>query len=649
MCGIVGYVGSRPVVPVLLEGLHRLEYRGYDSAGIAVLNDNKLKVNKAKGKLAVLEDRLSSTHIVSSIGIGHTRWATHGAPSDANAHPQTDCSGTLAVVHNGIIENYQELKTKLLAEGHVFASETDTEVLAHLIEKFLKERGSLLEAVQRAIEAVRGSYALAVISEAAPGEIVAARKDSPLVVGLNDGEYFLASDIPALLPYTRDTFLIEDGEAIRLSRDGAEVFGPDGRPVTKEIFRVKWDAKAAEREGWDHFMLKEIFEQPRALRDTLAGRLVASESAPRQGAVSQGAAGEGAADPRLSGPGARDTGGLGFFSDLSELGIDKDYLASLRQIHGVACGTAYHAAMVGKRLWEHLVGLPVEVDLASEFRYRDVPLLGPETLVTVVSQSGETADTLAALREAKGRGSRVLAITNVVGSSVSREADHVLYTWAGPEIAVASTKAYTTQLLALGLIGLYLAQVRGSRTLGREQLARLGAELAQVPQKAKQALELKDRVQELAQRIARHQNAFFIGRGLDYAAALEGALKLKEISYIHAEAYAAGELKHGTLALIEEGVPVICLVTQPHLAEKTISNIKEVKARGGWTIGVTVPEVQSQVAEAVDKVLVLPQTAPQWVPILAVIPLQLLAYYAAVARGCDVDQPRNLAKSVTVE
>lgn len=619
MCGIVGYVGSRPVVPVLLEGLHRLEYRGYDSAGIAVLNDNKLKVNKAKGKLAVLEEKLSQTHVASNIGIGHTRWATHGAPSDTNAHPHTDCSGTLAVVHNGIIENYQELKVKLLAEGHVFTSETDTEVLAHLIEKYLKERGSLLEAVRAAVEAVRGSYALAVISEAAPGEIVAARKDSPLVVGLNDGEYFLASDIPALLPYTRDTLLIDDGEVIRLSRGGAEVFGPDGLPVTKEIFRVKWDAKAAEREGWDHFMLKEIFEQPRALRDTLAGRLTPGE------------------------------GGLGFLPSLEELGLEKDYINSLRQIHGVACGTAYHAAMVGKRLWEHLVGLPVEVDLASEFRYRDVPLLGPETLVTVVSQSGETADTLAALREAKGRGSRVLAITNVVGSSVSREADHVLYTWAGPEIAVASTKAYTTQLLALGLIGLYLAQIRGSRTFDRRELAWLGAELAEIPGKAQQTLDLNQQVRGLAQRIAQHQNAFFIGRGLDYAAALEGALKLKEISYIHAEAYAAGELKHGTLALIEEGVPVVCLVTQPHLAEKTISNIKEVKARGGWTIGVTVPEVESQVAEAVDEMLVLPQTAPQWVPILAVIPLQLLAYYAAVARGCDVDQPRNLAKSVTVE
>ncbi|MBC7342619.1 MAG: glutamine--fructose-6-phosphate transaminase (isomerizing) [Clostridia bacterium] len=619
MCGIVGYVGSRPVVPVLLEGLHRLEYRGYDSAGIAVLNDNKLKVNKAKGKLAVLEEKLSQTHVASNIGIGHTRWATHGAPSDTNAHPHTDCSGTLAVVHNGIIENYQELKVKLLAEGHVFTSETDTEVLAHLIEKYLKERGSLLEAVRAAVEAVRGSYALAVISEAAPGEIVAARKDSPLVVGLNDGEYFLASDIPALLPYTRDTLLIDDGEVIRLSRGGAEVFGPDGLPVTKEIFRVKWDAKAAEREGWDHFMLKEIFEQPRALRDTLAGRLTPGE------------------------------GGLGFLPSLEELGLEKDYINSLRQIHGVACGTAYHAAMVGKRLWEHLVGLPVEVDLASEFRYRDVPLLGPETLVTVVSQSGETADTLAALREAKGRGSRVLAITNVVGSSVSREADHVLYTWAGPEIAVASTKAYTTQLLALGLIGLYLAQIRCSRTFDRRELAWLGAELAEIPRKAQQTLDLSQQVRGLAQRIAQHQNAFFIGRGLDYAAALEGALKLKEISYIHAEAYAAGELKHGTLALIEEGVPVVCLVTQPHLAEKTISNIKEVKARGGWTIGVTVPEVESQVAEAVDEMLVLPQTAPQWVPILAVIPLQLLAYYAAVARGCDVDQPRNLAKSVTVE
>ncbi len=607
VCGIVGYVGKRNAVAVLLDGLKRLEYRGYDSAGVAFLNASSLKVAKKAGRIAQLEAALDLSGEPPGIGIGHTRWATHGRPSDANAHPHRDCTGKFAVVHNGIIENFGELRAELAARGHTFTSETDTEVLAHLLEEYYE--GDLLAALRKVLGRVRGSYAVAVLSSHEPERLVAARKDSPLVLGLGDGEAFLASDIPALLPYTREFYLLEEGEVAELAAGHVRVYNGAGEPVAKSVFRVTWDAAAAERGGFPHFMLKEIFEQPQALRNTLSGRL-----AP-EGVV------------------------------LAELGLDPEEARRLSKIFIVACGTAYHAGLVGKYVLERLARVPVEADLASEFRYRD-PILGPDSLVIVVSQSGETADTLAALREAQRRGCRVLAVTNVVGSSVAREADSVVYTWAGPEIAVASTKAYTAQVLVMYLLACGLAAARG--TYPPEELARLAAELRCIPEKVAAVLEKKELVEELAQRYHACRDVFFIGRGLDYAVALEGALKLKEISYVHAEAYAAGELKHGTLALIESGVPVVALATQEELLEKTLSNIKEVKAREGIVIGVALGE-REEVAREVDHLVPLPETLPLLAPLLSVVPLQLFAYYVAAARGCDIDKPRNLAKSVTVE
>ncbi|MDN5347581.1 MAG: hypothetical protein PWP65_1145 [Clostridia bacterium] len=607
MCGIVGYVGSRPAVHILMDGLGRLEYRGYDSAGIAVLDGGKLVVEKSAGKLKVLQNRLNGNLGAARLGIGHTRWATHGRPTDFNAHPHTDCRHKFAVVHNGIIENYQELRTWLQERGHEFRSETDTEVLAHLVEDFY--RGELLQAVLQAIPYLRGSYAVAVASEYHPEEIIAARQDSPLIVGLSEGEVFLASDIPALLPYTRSTYILDNGEIALLRPDGVKIFNSRGEQQEKSVYHVSWDLRAAERGGYPHFMLKEIFEQPRALRDTLSGRLD-----PLTGRV------------RLDGV---------KLTPSQALGIKKAAV--------IACGTAHYAGMVGKYLLEKLLRLPVEDDVASEFRYRE-PVLDTSSLGIVISQSGETADTLAGLREARRLGARILAITNVVGSSVAREADDVLYTWAGPEIAVASTKAYGTQVAAFYLLALFLAQARG----GAPWVEELAKDLALLPQWAEEVLKLDGQVRGLAERVASQEHAFFIGRGMDYAVALEGALKLKEISYLHAEACAAGELKHGPLALIEDGVPVIALATQSELLPKMLSNIKEVKARGAWVIALT-QAGNTDVAREADEVIYLPPVPSLLAPAIAVVPLQLLAYHVAVARGCDVDQPRNLAKSVTVE
>jgi glucosamine--fructose-6-phosphate aminotransferase (isomerizing) len=609
MCGIVGYLGSQDAVSVLMNGLKTLEYRGYDSAGVAYLNEGILEVRKKMGRIAVLDEYLGTQQWHTQIGIGHTRWATHGRPSDRNAHPHFDCTHKFAVVHNGIIENFAELRERLQANGHRFVSETDTEVLAHLVEEAY--RGNLRLALRDALQQVRGSYTVVLLSEHHPDRIVASRKDNPLVAGIGDGEYFVASDIPALLPYTRKIYLLNAGEIVELTPDGINIVDFQDRPVHKEIFHVNWDAQAAERGGYPHFMLKEICEQPLAIKNTLSSRLTPDGS------------------------------GI----QLSEIGLTPEQIRNFSKVAIVACGTAYHAGMVGKYVFEKLARIPVEVDLASEFRYRD-PLIDPKTLVVIVSQSGETADTLAALREARKRGCHVLAVTNVVGSSVAREADDVIHTWAGPEIAVASTKAYTTQVLVMYLLGMLFARERGKITT--EQESEIVAALLQLPEQIDQILDQKERIEELAQQYHNCQDVFFLGRGLDYAVALEGALKLKEISYIHAEAYAAGELKHGTLALIVEGVPVVALATQDELLEKLISNVKEVKAREGTVIGLCLGK-QELVDSTCDHVIRLPE-APSFVaPLLSVVPLQLFAYYMAAARGCDIDKPRNLAKSVTVE
>lgn len=607
MCGIVGYIGKRPAIPVLLDGLKKLEYRGYDSAGIAVMEQNAITTCKTVGKLAVLEEKLGNDYSQSTIGIGHTRWATHGRPSDINAHPHCNRDGKFAVVHNGIIENYLELKEWLIEQGHTFISETDTEVLPHLVEHFYQ--GDLVNAVREMLKKLKGSFAILVMSCQNPDVLVAARKDSPMVVGLGEDELFIASDIPAILSYTRKTYIIEDGEMVLLTKNGVEVTDFAGKKREKQVFEVKWDAVAAEKGGYDHFMLKEIHEQPRALRDTLVGRLE---------------------DERVV---------------LQEVNLTAEELKNFQKIFIVACGTAWHAGLVGKNLIERWVRLPVEVDIASEFRYRS-PLVDEHTLVVVISQSGETADTLAALREAKRKGSRVVAVTNVVGSSVAREAHDVIYTWAGPEIAVASTKAYTTQLEGMVLLGLYLAQIRG--TLSKEKIHEVIAALRKIPAQAQEVLDEAEHIKEFAQSFVEVEDTFFIGRSLDWNVAMEGALKLKEISYIHAEAYAAGELKHGTLALITNETPVIALATQMDVYEKTLSNIIEVRARDAQVIGITF-KGNTDLAKSVDHVIYIPETIAELAPILTVIPLQLLAYYVSVARGCDVDKPRNLAKSVTVE
>ncbi len=609
MCGIVGYVGDRQAAEFLLDGLSKLEYRGYDSAGIAVYDGEHIRVEKSVGRLAALREKIKGDMPVGCLGIGHTRWATHGRPSDVNSHPHTDCHGDFAVVHNGIIENYLSLKEELIAKGHVFKSETDTEVVVHLLEEVYS--GDFIAAVRAVLERIEGSYALAFMSRKHPDLLICTKQDNPLIIGLGEGENFIASDIPAIISKTRRTYILGDGEVAVVRKDAVEVTNHLGTPVPKKVFEVTWNAEAAEKGGYEHFMLKEIHEQPKAVRDTMSQRI-----APDKTSVS-----------------------------FEELAWDTAYLNAFNKIYIVACGTAYHAGLVGKYYIEKLARVLVEVDVASEFRYRD-PIVDEHTLLIVVSQSGETSDTLAALKESKRRGAKTLAITNVVGSSIAREADQVVYTWAGPEIAVASTKAYTTQLVLFFMLALYMAEIKG--TIAAERTAQLVTQLHEIPAQISEILSDVDPIKTFAKQYGFNEDVFYIGRGLDYAVSLEGALKLKEISYIHAEAYAAGELKHGTLALIVEGVPVIALATQRNVYEKTLSNIKEVKARDAVVIGIAA-EGDTELEKYVDHVMHVPASDEFIMPILSVIPLQLLAYYAAITRGCDVDKPRNLAKSVTVE
>jgi glucosamine--fructose-6-phosphate aminotransferase (isomerizing) len=616
MCGIVGYIGRHKAVPIILEGLKRLEYRGYDSAGLAVYCDGELAVRRAEGKLRNLEEAIRLSPLDGTFGIGHTRWATHGRPTEENAHPHRDCHGDVVVVHNGIVENYLSLKQGLEAEGHVFKTETDTEVIAHLVEKHF--RGNLEQAVQAAVSELTGVFALAVISRSDPNKIVAARSGPPVVIGLGDNEYFVASDVPAILHHTRDMFFLADGDIAVLTPEGVRLSDFEGRPVNRQVSHILWDPIMAEKGGYKHFMLKEIFEQPRAVRDTMIGR-VGQES------------------------------GRIF---LEEMDITAEEFRQFREIKIVACGTSWHAALAGKFMIEKLARIPVEVDYGSEFRYRD-PILGPDTLTVVISQSGETADTLAALREAKRKGSKTVAICNVVGSMVTREAAGTIITHAGPEIGVASTKAFTCQLTALFMLAMYLGQTRG--TLDVASSRSLVQELLRVPQLLEAVLSNDALYEELGRWLFRSTDFLFLGRGVHFPIALEGALKLKEISYIHAEGYPAGEMKHGPNALIDEKLPVVVLATRDRssdesriLYEKTLSNIQEVKAREGIVLAL-VTEGDQDVPKIADHTIVLPAASELLMPILEVVPLQLLAYHIAVRRGCDVDQPRNLAKSVTVE
>ena len=607
MCGIVGYVGKRNAAQVLVNGLKKLEYRGYDSAGVALFEDNHINVIKCKGRLSVLEEKINTQNPISNIGIGHTRWATHGEPNDINSHPHISHSGKLAVVHNGIVENYMKLKEFLQDNGYEFVSETDTEVFAHLIEYYYN--GNLLKAVMKAINEVEGSYALGVICKDNPDEFIAARKDSPLIVGLGQDENFIASDIPAILEYTRDIYILEDKEIVSLKKNKVNVYDIHGIPIEKKVFHVDWDVTAAQKSGYEHFMMKEMCEEPKVVKETINPRIV---------------------DNNIS---------------LDEISITKETLKDIDKIYIVACGTAYHAGIVGKYILEDIAKIPVEVDVASEFRYRN-PLITDKNLVIIISQSGETIDTLFALREAKKKGARILSIVNVIGSSIARESDDILYTWAGPEIAVASTKAYNTQLSAIYLLALDFAKKK--ETISNSDYNRYIKELKKIPDMIEKALESKDEIQKFVGSHYNAKNIFFIGRGLDYALSMEGSLKLKEISYIHSEAYAGGELKHGTIALIEKGTLVVCPMTQDNLKEKMISNIREVKARGAIVISVT-QEKNKDVEEVSDIVINIPNVDSFFSPIVAVTPLQLFAYYMAVAKGCDVDKPRNLAKSVTVE
>ena len=609
MCGIIGYLGPREAMPIILDGLKRLEYRGYDSAGMAVISDHAIDIRRSLGKLVELEKLLSRHPLPGQVGIGHTRWATHGRPSEANAHPHLVDS--IAVVHNGIIENYLELKEELLKEGHHFSSETDTEIVSHLIVKNLRQGAEYLEAVRLSLEAIRGSYALVIVNANEPRMLVAARKESPLILGLGEGEYFLASDIPAILPYTRRVIFLEDHDLVVLKEGDFSLLGRDGQPVSRQVHQISWSPAMAEKAGYKHFMKKEIFEQPRALIDTFRGRI----------------------DPDLG------------EVILEEIALSQGDIQKLRKIFLVACGTSYHAAMVGKILIESLSRLPVEVDLGSEFRYRQ-PLVDSRTLLIPISQSGETADTRAGLIAGKELGAKTLAIVNAVGSSIAREADAVLYTHAGPEIGVASTKAFTTQLVALYLIALFLASRTGRIT--RDQVRQRLQELLKLPTWVQETLDLDQQIRETARRYMEARNFLYLGRGLHYPIALEGALKLKEISYIHAEGYAAGEMKHGPIALIDREMPVVVLATRSPVLEKVRGNIEEVTARGGRIIALTEAD-NYQVQERVESVIPVPQAPLDLSPSVLVTPLQLLAYHIADLRGTDVDQPRNLAKSVTVE
>lgn len=608
MCGIVGYIGENQAAPIILEGLAKLEYRGYDSAGMAVFDGKEIKTQKATGRLKVLENLTRGGETLpGTVGIGHTRWATHGAPSDRNAHPHTNTTGTIAVVHNGIIENYLQLKKKLLDKGYTFQSETDTEVLAQLLDYYYK--GNPLEAITKVLHRVEGSYALGIMFADYPDEIYAARKDSPLIVGQSENGSFIASDVPAILKYTRTVYYMENQEVAALRRDGLRFFSVDEEEVTKTPVQIDWDADAAEKAGYEHFMLKEIYEQPKTITDTISPRIRNNDIV------------------------------------IEELNMTDEEIRAVKRIHIVACGSAYHTGVTGKYVLEGLARIPVEVDVASEFRYRN-PILEEGSMVIVISQSGETADTLAALREAKARGFKVLGIVNVVGSSIAREADACLYTWAGPEIAVATTKAYSAQLTALYMLAMKFAKVRG--TITEEKFQEMLGDLRCLPDQIELLLGQKEKVQHFANRYLGARDIFFIGRGIDYAISLEGSLKLKEISYIHSEAYAAGELKHGTISLIEDGTLVVALATQPNLFQKTISNIVEVKSRGAFVMAIT-NEENKAMEKVSDYTLYIPETNPFFTNSLAIIPLQLFAYYVAVGRGCDVDKPRNLAKSVTVE
>lgn len=608
MCGIVGYIGKNQASPILLDGLSKLEYRGYDSAGIAVFNNNEIEVAKAKGRLSVLSEKTDGGNSVKgTMGIGHTRWATHGEPSDVNSHPHLSMSGRFAVVHNGIIENYISLKKKLIDKGFEFISETDTEVIAHLFEYYYT--GDILDTMAKVINRVEGSYALGVLCSDYPDSFIAVRKASPLIVGIGDGENFIASDVTAILKHTRSIYRLEDNEIVMLKRDGVTVYNKDKEEVQKEMFTVDWDVSAAEKGGYEHFMMKEIEEQPTAIRDTISPRI-------KDGKI--------------------------ILDDISLTTAD---IKNINKIYIVACGSAYHVGVVGKYVIEKLCRIPVEVQVASEFRYCD-PIINKNDLVIVISQSGETADTLAALKEAKNHGARILSIVNVVGSAIANASDDVIYTWAGPEIAVATTKAYSTQLTVIYLIAGYMAEKLGMFTSG--EYSQFIEGLESIPDKVAEILKSKEEVQYLASKFFNCHSIFFIGRNLDYAVSLEGSLKLKEISYIHSEAYAAGELKHGTISLIEDGTLVIALATGQELFDKTISNVKEVKARGAVVMGVTT-DTHDKMEDAADYTVKIPDINEVLLPSLSVIPLQLFGYYVASLKGCDIDKPRNLAKSVTVE
>ena len=608
MCGIVGYIGKKQAAPIILDGLAKLEYRGYDSAGMAIFDGEHIQIKKAVGRLAVLENLTHGGEMMQGVsGIGHTRWATHGAPNDVNSHPHCNEKKTIAVVHNGIIENYIYLKNKLMKRGYNFLSETDTEVIAHMLDYY--DTGNPLETITKVLHRVEGSYALGIMFASHPGEIFAARKGSPLIVGQNEEGCFIASDVPAILKYTRKVYYLNDYEVVRLSDDRIHFYTVDEEEIEKEAVHIEWDSNAAEKGGYEHFMLKEMYEQPKTVMDTL--------------------------NPRIKGN----------TIEIEELGMTDEQLLKIKKLFIVACGSAYHAGVTAKYVVEGIARIPVEVDLASEFRYRK-PILEEGTMVVVISQSGETADTLEALRQAKQRGFKVLGIVNVVGSSIAREADNVMYTWAGPEISVATTKAYSAQLTALYLLAIKLGIVR--EAIDEKEVVLMIEDLKRLPDQIEMLLEHKVKLQKFANRYIGAKDVFFIGRGIDYAISLEGSLKLKEISYIHSEAYAAGELKHGTISLIEDGTLVAAVSTQPALYAKTISNMVEVKARGAFVLAVTC-EGNKEIEKAADYVVYIPETNPYFANSLAIIPLQLFSYYVAVGKGCDVDKPRNLAKSVTVE
>ncbi len=610
MCGIVGYTGKDQAAPILLDGLDKLEYRGYDSAGVAVFDGEKIQWMKARGRLKILREMTHDGQILpGTCGIGHTRWATHGVPSNENAHPHFNEEGTIAVVHNGIIENFQKLRNRLSEKGYKFASDTDTEVVAHLLDYYYRSEGDPLRTIIRTMNRVEGSYALGIIFKDHPGQLYAVRKDSPLITGKAADGNLIASDVPAILKYTRDVYFIQNEEIVCMDEESIRFYNVDGEQIEKESVTIQWDVTAAEKAGYEHFMLKEIYEQPKAVTDTLNPRIV---------------------DGRI---------------EIEELGMTDEEIRALKKIYIVACGSAYHTGVVAKYVFEELTRIPVETDLASEFRYRN-PILDEGTLVIVVSQSGETADTLAALREAQKQGVKVLGIVNVVGSSIAREADNVMYTWAGPEIAVATTKAYSTQLIAEYLLAIRFAQARG--TVSEAEVGEMIEELRRLPEQIDLLLGHKEKIQRFANRYIAARDVFFIGRGIDYAISLEGSLKLKEVSYIHSEAYAAGELKHGTISLIEDGTLVAAVLTQEDLYKKMISNMVEVKTRGAFLLAVT-NVGNTEVEKAADYVIYVPETHKYFTASLAVIPLQLFAYYVAIGKGCDVDKPRNLAKSVTVE